>query len=80
MMKGKYRGSFSCTDNAYSEALSPHVYYTGSGRSKVCWSVVGSNNVSIIIHSFNLNFLPKMSYGVLECNIVTLQNYMLMIL
>ena len=28
----------------------------------------------------NLNVSPKMSYGVLGCDIVTLQNYMLMIL
>ena len=32
-----------------------------------------------IIYSFTLNISPKMSYGVLECDIV-LQNYMLMIL
>ena len=29
---------------------------------------------------YNLNISPKMSYGVLECDIVILQNYMLMIL
>ena len=27
---------------------------------------------------FNLNITPKMSYGVLECDIVMLQNYRLM--
>ena len=35
--------------------------------------------MGVIIYSFNLNILPKMSYGVLECDIVILQNYMLMI-
>ena len=35
--------------------------------------------MGVIIHSFNLNTSPKMSYGVLECDIVMLQNYMLMI-
>ena len=35
--------------------------------------------MGIIIYSFNLNISPKMSYGVLECDIVMLQNYMLMI-
>ena len=38
------------------------------------------NNTGVIIYSFNLNISPKMSYGVLECDIVMLQNYMLMIL
>ena len=28
----------------------------------------------------NLNIVPKMTYGVLECDIVILQNYVLMIL
>ena len=32
------------------------------------------------MYSFNLNISPKTSYGVLECDIVTLQNDMLMIL
>ena len=32
------------------------------------------------MYSFNLNISPNMSYGVLERNIVMLQNYMLMIL
>ena len=36
--------------------------------------------MGIIIYSFNLNISLKMSYGVLECDIVMLQNYMLMIL
>ena len=53
--------------------------YTGSGRSKACFSVVG-NNMGVIIYSLNLNISSKMSYGVLECDIVILQNYMLMIL
>ena len=37
-------------------------------------------NVGVIIYGFNLNISPKMSYGVLECDSVMLQNYMLMIL
>ena len=36
--------------------------------------------MGVIIYSFNLNISPKMSYGVLEYDIVTLQNYMLIIL
>ena len=35
--------------------------------------------MSVIMYSFNLNVSPKMSYGVLECDIVMLQNYMLTI-
>ena len=41
--------------------------------------LVGYVNVSHEIDN-NLNISPKMSYGVLECDIVMLQNYMLMIL
>ena len=37
------------------------------------------SNLGVIIYSFNLNISPKMSYGVLECDIM-LQNYMFMIL
>ena len=33
-----------------------------------------------IVYSFNLNISPKVSYGVLECDIVMLQNSMLMVL
>ena len=36
--------------------------------------------MDIIICNFNLNISPKMSYDVIECDIVMLQNYMLMIL
>ena len=35
--------------------------------------------MGVIISSFNLSILLKMSYGVLECGIVVLQNCMLMI-
>ena len=35
--------------------------------------------MGVIIYSFNLDISPKMSYGVLECDIVMLQNYTLMI-
>ena len=35
--------------------------------------------MGVIIYSFNLNISPKMSYDVLECNIVTLENYILML-
>ena len=34
--------------------------------------------MGVIIYSFNLNISPKMSYGVLVCDTVMLQNYMLM--
>ena len=37
-------------------------------------------NMGVIIYSFNLNASPKMSHGVLECDVVMLQNYMLMVL
>ena len=36
--------------------------------------------MGVKIHSFNLNTSPKMSYSVLECDIIMLQNYMLMVL
>ena len=36
--------------------------------------------MGVIIYSFNLNISPKMSYDVLECDIVMLQNYMLVML
>ena len=36
--------------------------------------------MGVVICSFHLNISPKMSYGVLESDIVMLQNYMLMIL
>ena len=36
--------------------------------------------MDVIRYIFNLNISPKMSYGVLGCEIVILQNYMLMIL
>ena len=36
--------------------------------------------MGVIIYSFNLTISPKMSYSMLECGIVMLQNCMLMIL
>ena len=36
--------------------------------------------MGVVIYTFNLNILPKMSHGVLECDSVMLQNDMLMIL
>ena len=39
-----------------------------------------SNNVGVIIYSFNLKISPEMSYVVLECDIVMLQDYMHMVL
>ena len=36
--------------------------------------------MGIIIYSFNLNISPKMSCGMLECDIVMLQSCMLIIL
>ena len=35
--------------------------------------------MGIVIYSSNLNISPKMLNGVLECDIVMFQNYMLMI-
>ena len=36
--------------------------------------------MGVIIYSLNLNISPTMPHGVLECDIVMLQNYMPMIL
>ena len=36
--------------------------------------------MGIIIGSFNLNISPKMLYDMLECDVVMLQSYTLMIL
>ena len=36
--------------------------------------------MGVIIYGFNLGISPKMSHGVLECDTVMVQNYMLMIL
>ena len=36
--------------------------------------------MGVIIYSFNLSISPKMSYGVIECHIVLLQNHISMIL
>ena len=36
--------------------------------------------MGVITYSFNLNTSPKMSYAVLECDTVVLQNYMLVTL
>ena len=36
--------------------------------------------MGVIIYSFNLDILPKMSCGMLECDTVMLQNHMFMIL
>ena len=52
--------------------------YIGSGRGLLECGWQG-NNMGVIIQSFNVNVSPKMSYGVLECDIM-LQNYRLMIL
>ena len=50
-------------------------------RSSARLSVPGrqGKNMGVIIYSFNLNISPKVLYGVLECDIVMFQNYMLMI-
>ena len=36
--------------------------------------------MGILMYSFHLDILPKMPYGVLACDIVMLQNDLLMIL
>ena len=38
------------------------------------------NNMGVISYGFNLIISHKISYGVLECDIVMLQNYILRIL
>ena len=53
---------------------------TMSSRSNACLSVVGGHVNVLHERDSNLNISPKMSYDVFECDIVTLQNYMLMIL
>ena len=45
-------------------------------RQKKCLLEYGID-MGVIIHSLNLNISPNMSYGVLECDIVMLQNYTL---
>ena len=50
----------------------------GEVRLALAW-LVGYVNVSHGMGS-NLNISPKLSHGVLECDNVMLQNYMLMIL
>ena len=56
--------------------------YTGSGRRKACLLEGGreGNNLGVIIYSFNVNISPMTSCGVLECDIVILENYTLLIL
>ena len=54
-----------------------YIYILYTGRSNACLSVVGR---VITIYSFKLNISPKMSYGVLEYDIVMLQNYGVMVL
>ena len=54
---------------------------TGSDRSNACLTMVGRViNMGVIIYGFNLNISSKMSYGMLDCDIVKLENYLLMIL
>ena len=36
--------------------------------------------MGVVIHSFNWNMSPNLSYGVLVCDIAMLQNYVVMIL
>ena len=36
--------------------------------------------MGVISYSFNVNISPEMSHGVLECDIIKVQNYMLMVL
>ena len=54
------------------------VHTQGPAEVRPTW--LWGNNVGVITHSFNLSISPKMLHGVLECDIVVLQNYMLMIL
>ena len=38
------------------------------------------NNMGVLIYSFSVDISPKMSHGVLECDIVMLRNYVPIIL
>ena len=56
-----------------------HIQGPAEVRPAWVW-LVGYDNLGVIIYSFNLNISLKISYGVIECDIVRLQNYMVMIL
>ena len=65
--------------NPQEQMITKKVYITktintgsgGGGLLEYGWQ---GNNMGVIIYSFNFNISPKMSYGVLECDIVMLQN------
>ena len=42
--------------------------------------MVGRVITDVIVYRFNLKISPKMPYDMLECDVVMLQSYMLMIL
>ena len=54
-------------------------YISGSGRSNA--SECGGRYVNVTRKmDSSVNISPKMSHGVLECDVVTSQNYTLMVL
>ena len=50
----------------------------GPAEVTPAWVWLVGNNMGVITYSFNLRISPKMSHGVLECDIVMLQNGILM--
>ena len=54
--------------------------HTASSRRKAYLSGVGRGMIGVKIYNFNLNISPRMSCGMLECDIVLLQSEVLMIL
>ena len=67
-------GQINCGQADGSWKIHTHTQVPAEVRPAGVWLV--GNNMGVITYSFNLN----MPYGVLECDIVMLQNYVLMIL
>ena len=61
-----------------STDFSPLVHSVWEKQRRREWGWWGNNMGVVIV--YNLNISPKMSHGVLGCDTVMLQNYMLMIL
>ena len=71
------RLGFLPTDFGEDFVSCTHRFRQKEGLLECGWE---GSHMGVIIYSFNLNISPKMSYGVLECDIAVLQNYMPMIL
>ena len=61
-----------CSDAVGAEAFTK-LLHTGSSRTKAYLGVVDRVIMWVIIYSFNLNISPKISHGVLECDILMLE-------